>query len=176
MLGRVVFAILGSVVAVALTSCGGPSGAALPHSFGSGSDGIAVRYPAGWALTTANPEHVPDPALCFDVSPAGGGVVLRLVEYLPPYLHAKDLSFYRPRPSHFDLSAFRIGDNDWSPGTDLAFSRARTRLLRRTPPAGRRQHDHAPPGRTNPRLAANLPPRTLPTNLRRRQSRAPING
>jgi hypothetical protein len=121
MLGRIVFAILGSVVAVALTSCGGPSGAALPHSFGSGSDGIAVRYPAGWALTTANPEHVPDPALCFDVSPAGGGVVLRLVEYLPPYLHAKDLSFYRPRPSHFDLSAFRIGDNDWSPGTDLAF-------------------------------------------------------
>jgi hypothetical protein len=62
--------------------------------------------------------------LCFDVSKVTAQEIvdLRVVEYLPPYFNPKhDLSFYRARPSHFDLSAFRKGDNDWSPGNDLSF-------------------------------------------------------
>jgi hypothetical protein len=74
-------------------------------------------------MTTANHGYVPDPALCFDVSKVTAQEIvdIRVVEYLPPYFNTKNLSFYRPRPSHFDLSAFRNGDNDWSPGKDLSF-------------------------------------------------------
>lgn len=106
-----------------LTSCGGSSDSTLTHSLSSSSEGIDVRYPDGWTLTTANHGYVPDPALCFDVSKVTAQEIvdLRVVEYLPPYFNPKDLSFYRARPSHFDLSAFHKGDNDWSPGKDLAF-------------------------------------------------------
>jgi hypothetical protein len=106
-----------------LTSCGRSSGATLRHSLSSGSAGIGVRYPDGWTLTTANHGYVSDPALCFDVSKVTAQEIvdLRVVEYLPPYFNRKDLSLYTARPSHFDLSAFRKGDNDWSPGKDLSF-------------------------------------------------------
>jgi hypothetical protein len=123
--GNVACAALGLVAALALTSsaCGGGSGGALPQSFSSTSEGVGVRYPEGWTLTTANHGYVSDPALCFDVSKVTAREVidLRVVEYLPPYLDPKDLSFYRERPSNFDLSAFRKGDNDWSPGKDFSF-------------------------------------------------------
>jgi len=93
------------------------------RSFSSTSEGIGVRYPDGWTLTTANHGFVSDPALCFDVSKVTAQEIvdLRVVEYLPPYLDTKDLSFYRARPREFELSAFRKGDNDWSPGKDLSF-------------------------------------------------------
>lgn len=121
--GRLAWAALGSVVALALTSCGRSSDATLAHSFSSGSEGIGVRYPNGWTLTTANDGYVSDPALCFDVSKVTAQEIvdLRIVEYLPPYFDPKDLSFYPARPSQFDLSAFRKGDNDWSPGKGLSF-------------------------------------------------------
>ena len=121
--GRIGCAALGALAALALTSCGGSSHATLTHSLASSSEGIGVRYPDGWTLTTANHGYVPDPALCFDVSrvTAQEIVDLRVVEYLPPYFNPKDLSSYPARPSHFDLSAFRKGDNDWSPGKDFSF-------------------------------------------------------
>jgi hypothetical protein len=114
---------LGVVCSLGLTSCGGSSDATLPHSLSSRSEGIGVRYPDGWTFTTANHGYVPDPALCFDVSKATAREIvdLRVVEYLPPYFNRKDLSLYPARPNHFDLSAFRKGDNDWSPGKDLSF-------------------------------------------------------
>ena len=111
------------VAALTLTSTGIPSRAAPARSFSSRSEGIGVRYPDGWTLTTANRGYVSDPALCFDLSnvTAREIVDLRIVEYLPPYLSRKDLSFYRARPDRFDLSAFREADNDWSPGEDVSF-------------------------------------------------------
>jgi len=124
MVVRVACVALGLVAALALASCGRSSDSTLTHaSFSSRSEGIGVRYPNGWTLTTANHGYVPDPALCFDVSKVTAQEIvdLRVVEYLPPYLHPKDLSFYPARPTHFDLSAFRKGDNDWSPGKDLSF-------------------------------------------------------
>jgi hypothetical protein len=118
--------ITGSIVAacsIGLTSCGRSSHATLTHSFSSSSEGIGVRYPAGWTLTTANHGYVPDPALCFDVSKVTAQeiVELRVVEYLPPYFNRKSLQLYPVRPNHFDLAAFRKGDNDWSPGNDMSF-------------------------------------------------------
>jgi hypothetical protein len=112
---------------LALTSCGTSSDNTLTHSFSSGSEGIGVRYPDGWTLTTVNHGYVPDPALCFDISKviAQEMVDLRVVEYLPPYFNPRDLSFYRARPSHFDLAAFRKADNDWSPGKDLSLRQHR---------------------------------------------------
>lgn len=106
-----------------LTSCGRSSNGALTHSFSTRSEGIGVRYLDGWTLTTGNHGYVPDPALCFDVSKVTAQKIvdLRVVEYLPPYFNRKDLSVYRARPRHFDLSAFREGDNDWSPGKDVSF-------------------------------------------------------
>jgi hypothetical protein len=106
-----------------LTSCGGSSDAKLTHSLTSSREGIGVRYADGWHLTTANHGNVPDPALCFDVSKVTAQEIvdLRVVEYLPPYFNRKFLSVYQARPSHFELSAFRKGDNDWSPGNDLSF-------------------------------------------------------
>jgi len=120
---RVAPAVLGSVVALAIAGCGRSAGQTLGHSFSSRSDGIALRYPAGWMLTTANHGYVSDPALCFDVSKVTAQEIidLRVVEYLPPELDPHDLSFYRARPRHFHLSAFRKGDNDWSPGKDVSF-------------------------------------------------------
>jgi len=35
------------------------------------------------------------------------------------------LPLYSARPNHFDLAAFRKGDNDWSPGKDLSFEQQR---------------------------------------------------
>lgn len=121
--GRVAWAALGSAAALALTSCGKATDLTLANSFASKSEGIGVRYPDGWTLTTANLGYVSDPALCFDVSKVTALEIvdLRVVEYLPPYVNPKDLSFYVARPSHFDLAAFRRGDNDWSPGNDLSF-------------------------------------------------------
>jgi hypothetical protein len=115
--------IAATLVACSLTSCGGSSDAKLTRSFSSGPEGIGVRYPDGWTLATANHGYVPDPALCFDVSKVTAQEIvdLRIVEYLPPYFNRKYLSLYRARPSHFELSAFRKGDNDWSPGKDLSF-------------------------------------------------------
>jgi hypothetical protein len=123
MRGSVAIAALVPVVALTLMACGRSSEATLKRSFASASDGIAVRYPAAWTLTTANHGYVPNPAFCFDISKVTAKEIvdLRVVEYLPPYLNPKDLSHYRARPSHFDLSAFHTGDNDWSPGTDLSF-------------------------------------------------------
>lgn len=123
MAGRVVWAALGSVATLALPSCGTPPNVTLAHSFSSKSEGIGVAYPENWTLTTANLGYVSDPALCFEVSKVTAQEIvdLRVVEYLPPYFNPKDLSLYRARPSHFDLSAFRKGDNDWSPGNDLSF-------------------------------------------------------
>ena len=120
---RVACAALGSVVALALTSCGGSSGPTLTHSFSNRAEGIGVRYPDGWTFTTASHGYVADPAFCFDVSKVTAQEIvdLRVVEYLPPYVNPRDLSSYKARPSHFDLSAFRKGDNDWSPGKDLSF-------------------------------------------------------
>jgi hypothetical protein len=118
--------IAGSLVlacSLGLTSCGRSSDATLTHSLSNSSEGIGVRYPDGWTLTTANHGYVPDPALCFDVSKVTAQEIvdLRVVEYLPPYFNRKYLSLYRARPSHFELSSFRKGDNDWSPGKDLSF-------------------------------------------------------
>jgi hypothetical protein len=118
--------IAGSLVvacSLALTSCSSSSDAVLTHSLLSSSEGIGVRYPDGWTVTTADHGYVPDPALCFDVSKVTAQKIvdLRVVEYLPPYFNQKYLSLYRARPSHFDLSAFRRGDNDWSPGKDFSF-------------------------------------------------------
>jgi len=118
--------IAGSLVvacSLGVTSCGRSSDSTLTHSLRSRSEGIGVGYPDGWTLTTANHGYVPDPALCFDVSKVTAQEIvdLRVVEYLPPYFKAKDLSFYPARPRQFDLTAFRKGDNDWSPGKDLSF-------------------------------------------------------
>jgi len=118
--------IVGSLVvacSLGLTSCGRSSDSTLTHSFRNSSEGIGVRYPDGWTLTTANHGYVPDPALCFDVSKVTAQEIvdLRVVEYLPPYFNRKYLSLYRARPSQFELAAFRKGDNDWSPGKDLSF-------------------------------------------------------
>jgi hypothetical protein len=114
---------LAVLCSVGLTSCGGSSHATPTHALVSSSEGISVRYPDGWTLTTANHGYVPDPALCFDVSrvTAHEIVDLRVVEYLPPYLNRTYLSHYPARPSHFNLSAFRERDNDWSPGKDISF-------------------------------------------------------
>jgi hypothetical protein len=117
--------IAGSLVvacSLALTSCG-RSHAALTHSFSSSSEGIGVRYPDGWTLTTVNHGFVPDPALCFDVSKVAAQQIidLRVVEYLAPYFNRKSLPSYPLRPNRFDLAAFRKGDNDWSPGKDMSF-------------------------------------------------------
>ena len=118
--------IAGSLVVVCsigLTSCGRSSDATLTHAHSSRPDGIGVRYPDGWTLTTANDGYVPDPALCFDVSKVTAQEIvdLRVVEYLPPYFNRRYLPHYPARPSHFSLSAFRKGDNDWSPGKDMSF-------------------------------------------------------
>ena len=118
--------IAGSLVVVCsigLTSCGRSSDATLTHAHSSIPDGIGVRYPDGWTLTTANHGYVPDPALCFDVSKVTAQEIvdLRVVEYLPPYFNRRYLPHYPARPSHFSLSAFRKGDNDWSPGKDMSF-------------------------------------------------------
>ena len=121
--GRAACAALGLMAALFPTPCGRSSDVRLAHSFSSRSEGLGVRYPEGWALMTANLGYVSDPAFCFDLSKVTAREIvdLRVVEYLPPYLDAKDLSFYPARPDRFDLSAFRKGDNDWSPGKDLSF-------------------------------------------------------
>src|SRR6478672_2327266 len=122
--------IAGSLVAaysLGLTSCGRSSHATLGHSFSRRPEGIDLRYPDGWTLTTVKLGYVPDPALCFDVSKVTAHEIvdLRVVEYLPPYFNRKSLSLCPARPSHFDLTAFRKGDNDWSPGKDLSFRKHR---------------------------------------------------
>ncbi len=115
------------VCSIGLTACGRASHATLTHAVSNSSDGIGVRYPDGWTLTTANHGYVPDPALCFDVSKVTAQEIvdLRVVEYLPPYFNRSYLPHYPARPSHFSLSAFRKGDNDWSPGNDMSFRERR---------------------------------------------------
>jgi hypothetical protein len=112
-----------AAAALTLASCGGPPRVGSMHAFSSSAEGISVRYPDGWSLTTANHSYVPDPALCFDVSrvTARSIIELEVVEYLPPYFSAKELSTYKPRPARFDLGAFRRGDEDWSTGRIQSF-------------------------------------------------------
>jgi hypothetical protein len=96
------------------------------HVFSSRAEGVAVRYPDDWRLTTRNDNYVPDPALCFDLAPnADTKVDLRVVEYLPPYFNPRYLSGYQPRPQQFQLASFRKGDEDWSPGKTLSFQEER---------------------------------------------------
>jgi hypothetical protein len=106
-----------------LAACAGSSGATLTQSFSSRSEGVGVRYPDGWTLTTVNHGYVPDPALCFDLAKVTASTIvdLKLVEYLPPYFDSKYLLTYRARPRRFDLAAFRKGDDDWSPGKIQSF-------------------------------------------------------
>jgi hypothetical protein len=89
------------------------------------SDGVTVRYPAGWRITTRNSTFVPNPALCFELRPdsaaANAKVDVKVVEYFPPYLKPSDRSFYRPRPTHFRLRMLHASDNDWTTGRTLSF-------------------------------------------------------
>jgi hypothetical protein len=120
---RCICAALGLAAALVLASCGGRPGLRLQQVFSSRSDGVSVRFPDGWILTTKNHNYVPDPALCFDISKAAAqsNIDLRVVEYLPPYFNRKYLSTYQRRPTHFNLDGFRKGDEDWSPGEIESF-------------------------------------------------------
>jgi hypothetical protein len=122
-------AIAGICAGFMLAGCGGSRSTSLNRSFSSSTEEIAVNYPSGWRLATHNDNYVPDPALCFDLQPnADGKVDLRVVEYLPPYFNPRYLSTYQPRPKQFQLTAFRKGDEDWSPGKILSF-RAQGRVF-----------------------------------------------
>jgi hypothetical protein len=117
-----------SVVAVGVcagtvgTGCGGSGAVALDRSFARTVEGMSVKYPTSWQLTTRNDNSVPDPALCFDLEPkADSRVDLRVVEYLPPFFNPRDLPNYRPRPTHFRLASFRKGDGNWSRGKITSF-------------------------------------------------------
>jgi hypothetical protein len=110
-----------------MAACGSTGDSVLAKTFASAAEGIAVRYPDAWRLTTRNDGVVPDPALCFALAPkADAKVELRVVEYLPPYFNPHDLPSYRDRPGEFHLSSFRKGDQDWSPGAKtFSFQQAR---------------------------------------------------
>jgi hypothetical protein len=116
-----------ATIAVTVLAAQALSGCARGHSptirsFTSESEGVAIRYPAGWLLTTRNDSYVPDPALCLDLKPKNSRRVdLRIVEYLPPYLNRPYLDLYLPRPTHFHLDAFQRGDEDWSPPKATVF-------------------------------------------------------
>jgi hypothetical protein len=106
--------------------CGGSGAVALDRSFARTVEGLGVSYPSSWRLTTRNDNHVPDPALCFDLVPkADSSVDLRVVEYLPPFFNPRDLPNYRPRPKHFRLASFRKGDGNWSAGKTTSFRQHR---------------------------------------------------
>jgi hypothetical protein len=105
-----------AVLLALLCSACAASESATSRSFAGKSEGVSIRYPEAWRLTTHNDSYVPDPALCFDLKPKGDPRVdLRVVEYLPPYLDRRHLDSYQPRPTHFHLNMFRTGDEDWSP-------------------------------------------------------------
>jgi hypothetical protein len=112
-----------AALAAAGVGCRESSSAALPHHFSNERDGIAVRYPDGWRLTTRNDSYVPNPALCFALSTQAGGSrsQLKVVEYLPPLLTADARSFYKPRPSRLRLPVLRAADSDWTRGRTLSF-------------------------------------------------------
>jgi hypothetical protein len=104
-----------AVLLVLCTACAANKSAAT-RSFVSKAEGVTIRYPEDWRLTTHNDGYVPDPALCFDLKPKNAlRVDLRIVEYLPPYFNPRYLDTYRLRPAHFRLTTFRTGDEDWSP-------------------------------------------------------------
>lgn len=120
---RATVAAVALLVVLVLMACGGASSGGRGEFFSSRSEGLSVRYPSGWTLSTANHGYVLDPALCFDISKVTAQEIvdLRIVEYLPPDFDRRDLGFYRARPSRFTLSEFSKGDNDWSPGKDVSF-------------------------------------------------------
>jgi len=69
--------VFGVLFCIAATGCGQVGGH--DHAFTSRDEGVAVRYPDNWRLTTRNDNYVPDPALCFDLTPRGDAKVdLRL--------------------------------------------------------------------------------------------------
>jgi hypothetical protein len=113
-----------ALACIVVTGCGRAEGH--EHVFSSRAEGVAVRYPDDWRLTTRNDNYVPDPALCFDLAPnAATSIDVRVVEYLPPYFNPRYLSSYRVRPQQFRLARFRKGDEDWSPGKTLSFRQNR---------------------------------------------------
>ncbi len=94
----------------------------LTKSFRSASEGVVVRYPTGWLLTTGVPTVVTDPGVCFALVPGHtSGVDVQVVEYLPPLLKPSDLSQYQLRAPHFELAKLRRSDNDWTTGKVLSF-------------------------------------------------------
>ena len=121
--------VLTGLLAVACAAgCGGH--APLAKTFAGTRIGVAVRYPATWLLTTYNSTFVPDPALCFELAPASdNGVVVKVVEYLPPYFNPRYLPTYPPRPRRFSLGSLRPSDDDWSPGKVLSFREHRRVFL-----------------------------------------------
>ena len=106
----------------------------LRRSFSSARDGLSVRYPADWRVTTHNETFVDNPELCFTLRPSAGkyarSVAVKLVEYLPPELDRRALvdrdpithePMYAHRPAHFRLSMLQPPDNDWTRGDTLDF-------------------------------------------------------
>ena len=122
---------IAALVSIAVAGGCGDAHVQLSRMFVGRQDGIAVRYPADWRLTTRNPTAVPNPALCFELasgSSAASSVDVKVVEYLPPELAPADRAFYKPRPRHFALAMLRASDNDWTTGKTLSF-RARGRVF-----------------------------------------------
>jgi len=105
----------------------------LRRRFSAARDGLSVRYPADWQVTTHNETFVDNPELCFTLRPSAGkyarSVAVKLVEYLPPLLDKRDLARdpitrepgYSYRPAHFRLSMLQPPDNDWTRGDTLDF-------------------------------------------------------
>ncbi len=119
--------LIGSVAALAIAAGAAvaratDTPAALAQTFRSATEGIAVRYPAGWVLARGVTTVVTNPALCFALVPmAGANVDVQVVEYLPPLLSPGGLSGYQPRPHRFQLAKLRKSDADWTTGKILSF-------------------------------------------------------
>jgi hypothetical protein len=102
--------------------------------------GIAVRYPAGWRVTTHNETPVPNPALCFTVrarrAPLSARATVKLVEYLPPELDRSELRdrddagdlIYPHRAGHFRLSMLQSSHVTWTRGK-LSYFQERGRVF-----------------------------------------------
>jgi len=101
---------------------GNDASPALGQTFRNTTEGIAVRYPTGWDLTTGVRTVVTDPALCFALAPTGNSrVEIKVAEYLPPLLESSDLRAYQPRPPHFLLTSLNRSDADWTTGKVMSF-------------------------------------------------------